>query len=230
MATVLITGAGRGIGLALTQQFAEAGDNVIACARNPEGADALQKLAADSGGKVTIQVLDVSDPSSIKAAGKDIGDKAIDVLINNAGSVGGMKQGLADIDVEEWHRAFDVNTIGPLLMAATFQGNLEKSGGGKLITISSQLAASTWPMGGLYIYGTTKAGACKITQSLALDWADKPISVAVMHPGYVQTDMGGPNAEITPAESATGIRNVIADLTKENSGKFYKWNGEIHPW
>ena len=96
--------------------------------------------------------------------------------------------------------------------------------------LSSQLAASTWPMGGMYIYSTTKAAVSKVGQILALDWAEDPIIVTIMHPGWVQTDMGGPTAEITAEESASGIRNVISGLTKEDSGNFYKWNGDIHPW
>ena len=96
--------------------------------------------------------------------------------------------------------------------------------------LSSQLAASTWPMGGMYIYSTTKAAVSKVGQILALDWAEDPIIVSIMHPGWVQTDMGGPTAEITAEESASGIRNVLSGLTKEDSGNFYKWNGDIQHW
>ena len=98
------------------------------------------------------------------------------------------------------------------------------------MNVTSQLAASTWPMGGMYIYSSTKAGLCKVAQALAIDWREEPITVALMHPGWVKTDMGGPNAAITPEESASGIRSVIAGLTRADSGKFYKWDGEIHPW
>lgn len=230
MATVLITGANRGIGFALTQQYCEAGNNVIACARTPDSADDLNALAAASDGRVTVVQLDVGDPASIKAAGATVGDQAIDVLINNAGALGGMQQGLDDFDIAEWHKTLDVNTIGPLLMAQTFKDNLIKSGNANFMTVSSQLAASTWPMGGFYIYSSTKAAVSKCCQALALDWANEPVTVGIMHPGYVQTGMGGPAADITADESAAGIISVIAGMTKEDSGKFYKWNGEIHPW
>ena len=226
MATVLITGAGRGIGLELSRQYVAAGDQVIACVRNPDGADALKEL----GTQVQVVRMDLGDFATIDAAKAELGDTPIDILINNAGDVGGPKQGIDDVDIEAWHRTFDVNTIAPLLVARAFKSNLAATGNGKLMNVSSQLAASTWPMGGMLIYTTTKAALCKIGQVLAIDWKNEPIISALMHPGWVQTDMGGPSAEITPEESAAGIRQVIANLKPEDSGKFYKWNGEIHPW
>lgn len=228
MATVLITGANRGIGLEMARQYAAAGDKVIACVRDPAAATELNKIA--ESGDVTLERMELGDFDSITAMRKRIGDLPIDIVINNAGWVGGGKQGIDDVDIAEWHRTLDINTIGPLILAREFKSNLAASGNGKLMNVSSQLAASTWPMGGMIIYSTTKAGLSKITQILAIDWKDEPITVGVMHPGWVKTDMGGPNAELTPEESAEGIRNVIAGMTKEDSGKFYKWNGDIHPW
>ena len=228
MARVLITGANRGIGLELARQYADNGNDVIACVRNPGSADALNELAA--GGKVSVEQMDVGDPQSISAARARIGDVPIDILINNAGAVGGAHQSIDDLDLEEWHRSLNVNTIGPLLIARAFKPNLVASGNGKLLTVTSQLAASTWPMGGMYIYSSTKAGVSKVCQALAIDWKDEPITIALMHPGWVQTDMGGPHAEITADESAKGIIAVIDGMTKADSGKFYKWNGDIHPW
>ncbi|MDE0367861.1 MAG: SDR family oxidoreductase [Gammaproteobacteria bacterium] len=226
MSRVLITGASRGIGAELARQYAAAGDDVIACVRDPDAAPGIDDIR-DS---VSVQTMDTGSPDSIAAAAGAIGNGAIDVVINNAGAVGGMRQSVDDLDVEEWHRSLDVNTIGPLLIARAFKANLAASGNGKLMNVTSQLAASTWPMGGMYIYSSTKAGLCKVAQALAIDWRDEPITVALMHPGWVKTDMGGPNAAITPEESASGIRDVIAGLTRADSGKFYKWNGEIHPW
>ncbi|MEQ8483768.1 MAG: SDR family oxidoreductase [Pseudomonadales bacterium] len=228
MARILITGAGRGIGLELTRQYAENGDEVIACVRDPDGSAELKKLA--KSGSVKIVKMDLAEFDTITAARKQIGDAAIDVLINNAGYVGGAHQGVDDVDIDEWHRTLDVNTIAPLLVARAFKSNLAASGNGKLMNVTSQLAASTWPMGGMLIYSTTKAALSKIGQILAIDWKDEPIISALMHPGWVKTDMGGPHAQLTAEESASGIRQVIDGLTKADSGKFYKWNGEIHPW
>ena len=226
MSRVLITGASRGVGAELARQYAAAGDEVIACVRDPDAIPGIE----DVRDKVTLVQMDTGSPDSIAAAAAAIGDGAIDVLINNAGAVGGTRQSVDDLDLEEWHRSLDVNTIGPLLIARAFKPNLAASGDGKLMNVTSQLAASTWPMGGMYIYSTTKAGLSKIAQALAIDWKDEPITVALMHPGWVKTDMGGPHAAITPEESASGIRAVIAGLTKADSGKFYKWDGEIHAW
>jgi NAD(P)-dependent dehydrogenase (short-subunit alcohol dehydrogenase family) len=225
---VLITGANRGIGLELARQYVEAGDEVIACVRDPDAAGALKELA--KGGKLRIEQMDMADFDSITRARARIGDAPIDVVINNAGAVGGAKQGIDDFDLDEWHKTLNVNTIAPLIVARAFKSNLSASGNGKLMNVTSQLAASTWPMGGMLIYSTTKAALSKIAQILAIDWKDEPITIALMHPGWVKTDMGGPHAQLTAEESASGIRKVISALTKADSGKFYKWNGEIHPW
>lgn len=228
MSTVLITGANRGIGLELARQYAASGDDVIACVRDPDAADALKELARQ--GKVRIEQMDMADFDSIARARARIGDKPIDIVINNAGAAGGARQGVDDVDIEAWHKTLDVNTIAPLLVARAFKSNLAASGNGKLMNVTSQLAASTWPMGGMLIYSTTKAALSKIAQILAIDWKAEPITIALMHPGWVKTDMGGPHAQLSVEDSAGGIRKVIAGLTKADSGKFYKWNGEIHPW
>jgi NAD(P)-dependent dehydrogenase (short-subunit alcohol dehydrogenase family) len=229
MSTVLIAGASRGVGLELTKQYAENGDDVIACVRDANAAELLDELASGAD-NITVQQMDVADPASIEAAAAAIGDRPIDTLIISAGTVGGGRQTLDDLDLDEWHRTLDINTIGPTLVAKAFKPNLVASGNGNLMIMSSQLAASTWPMGGMFIYSTTKAAVGKVGQILALDWAADPVTVTVLHPGWVQTDMGGPSADITAEESASGVRSLIAGLSKEDSGKFFKWNGEIHPW
>ncbi len=225
MSTVMIVGATRGIGLELVKQYLGEGHDVIGCARDTGAADQLEAV---SGARIV--GLDIGDPASIEAAAAEVGDTPIDILVICAGVVGGMAQALDNVDLDEWVKTFHINTVGPALVARAFKDNLAASGNGHLMILTSQLAASTWPMGGLYIYSTTKAGVSKVGQILALDWKDDPITVTLMHPGYVQTDMGGPNAEITAEESASGIRSVIANAAKEDSGKFYKWNGDIHPW
>ena len=226
MATVLVTGASRGIGSELVKQYSANGAEVIACVRDTAAAPGLEGV----NGNVRILQMDTGSPDSIAAAAAEVGDQALDVVINNAGYVGGAKQGIDDVDLDEWHRTLDINTIGPLLIARAFKANLAASGDGKLMNVTSQLAASTWPFGGMLIYSSTKAALSKVAQILALDWKEDPITVALVHPGWVRTDMGGPNAEISAEESASGIRDLIAGMTKADSGKFYKWNGDIHPW
>ncbi|MEN9509742.1 MAG: hypothetical protein RLZZ621_2305 [Gemmatimonadota bacterium] len=228
MQTVLITGANRGIGLEMVRQYLASGSTVIACVRDPARADALRALPHQE--RLSIEQMDMADFASITAARARIGDRAIDIVINNAGVAGGAKQGIDDVDLDDWHATLNINTIAPLIVARSFKSNLAASGNGKLMNVTSQLAASTWPMGGMLIYSTTKAALSKVAQVLAIDWKNDPITVALMHPGWVKTDMGGPHAQLTVEESASGIRSVIESMGKADSGKFYKWNGEIHPW
>lgn len=230
MANVLITGAGRGIGLALVRHYARAGHDVFACVRNPAKAESLNELVGRGPGRVVVQPLDVGDPLSIKAAAQDIGEAAIDILVNNAGVVGGQRQSLQDMVVEDWLDAFKVMTVGPFLVAQAFLENLERSAEPKIMTVTSQLGASTWPYGGMYAYASVKAAVNRVMQILALDLKEKQIVVGLIHPGWVRTEMGGPDADVSPEESAGGIGKVIASMTMADSGKFYKWTGEIHPW
>jgi NAD(P)-dependent dehydrogenase (short-subunit alcohol dehydrogenase family) len=230
MSTVLITGASRGIGLELARQYADAGDRVFATCRSPDGADKLSMLAQNSGGRVTIHALDVADGGSLTACAQTVGDAPIDVLINNAGILGGKAQTLEAMDFDAWIDAFRIMTIGPFRVVQTFLPNLLAAAAPKVMTVTSQLAASTWPLGGSYAYSSAKAGVNKVMQTLALDLKGRKVTVAMIHPGWVRTDMGGPSAEISPEESVAGIREVIAGLGLENSGRFYKWNGDIHPW
>ena len=230
MATVIITGANRGIGLELTKAYAADGDRVFAFTRSPDKADKLNDLAASSGGKVTIHAMDVGDGASIAAAKSVVGDQPVDILINNAGVLGGNPQTIESIDFDAWMDAIKVMTIGPFRVVQTFLPNLKKSASPKIMTVTSQLAASTWPFGTTYAYSSAKAGVNKVMQTLALDLKNDKIAVSMIHPGWVKTDMGGPGADITPEESAAGIKNVIAGLSMEHTGRFYKWNGDIHPW
>jgi NAD(P)-dependent dehydrogenase (short-subunit alcohol dehydrogenase family) len=228
MANVAITGAGRGIGFELVKQYADAGDRVFALCRSPEKASDLNALAVESGGKVTVHAMDVGDDASVKAGAASTGDGPIDILLNVAGVIGGEKQGLEDQAWGDWQDAFNVMTIGPLRVMQAFLRRL--GDGAKVINITSQLAASTWPYGGYYAYGAAKAGLNRMMRSVALDVKDRGIVVGVVHPGWVQTDMGGAAAEITPQESASGIRKVSAEWTLDQSGDFKKWNGETHAW
>ncbi|WP_394998364.1 SDR family oxidoreductase [Sphingomonas sp.] len=228
MVNVAITGAGRGIGLELVKQYAVAGDRVFALCRNPAGAGELRSIADGSNGKATVHKFDVADDASVKTGAADTGSDRIDVLLNVAGIVGGGDKGLDDQTWSEWHDALEVMVIGPVRVMQAFLPCMKE--GSKVITITSQLAASTWPYGGFYAYAAAKAGVNRVMRSAAIDLKDRGIVVGVVHPGWVQTDMGGPEAEITPQESAAGIRKVVADWTLDRSGDFLKWNGETHPW
>lgn len=228
MATVAITGAGRGIGLEITRQHVEAGDRVLALVRNPEGASALAELAAASGGKLTVHQMDVGDTASVNAGAAGSGSDAVDVLYNVAGVAGPEGAELESADWDAWDDTFRIMVQGPLRVLQAFLPRM--GAGSKVINISSQLAASTWPYGGYYAYSGAKAALNRMMRSVAIDLKDKGVIVGLVHPGWVQTEMGGDGADITPTESAAGIRKVAADWTLETSGDFLKWNGEPHAW
>ena len=228
MATVAITGAGRGIGLELTRQHVAAGDRVLALVRDPAGAKALADLAAGSGGKLTVHQMDVADDASVKAGAADSGTDAVDILYNVAGVSGPEGAELESADWDAWDDAFRIMVQGPLRVLQAFLPRM--GAGSKVINISSQLAASTWPYGGFYAYSGAKAALNRMMRSVAIDLKDRGVIVGLVHPGWVQTDMGGEGADITPTESAAGIAKIAADWTLETSGDFLKWNGEPHAW
>jgi NAD(P)-dependent dehydrogenase (short-subunit alcohol dehydrogenase family) len=230
MANIAITGAARGIALELVRQHLAAGDRVFALARDPAGATELNALAAGSGGLVTVHAMDVADTASVMAGAAATGDGAIDVLYNVAGVAGRMEPQLdaASMDWADFDAAIEIMLKGPLRVLQAFLPRM--GAGSKVINISTQLAASIWPYGGFYPYVAAKAGLNRLMRSVAIDLKDRGIIVGLVHPGYVQTDMGGKDAEITPTESAAGIRAVTAAWTLETSGDFLRWNGEVHPW
>lgn len=234
MANIIITGANRGIGLALVKTYLLGGDRVFALCRQPQQADQLNELAASAGGQLTVHTVDMADAGSIITFAGSLKDTPVDVLLNVAGIVGGrtdslLKAPFSEADFDDWRTAFEVMTIGPFRLTQAVLPNLIAARG-KVMTVSSQIAASTWPRGGLYAYGATKAAVNRLMRSLAFDLRDKGVTVALVHPGWVQTDMGGANAEITPQESAAGIKQVLDGLTLEDTGKFFKWNGEEYAW
>ncbi|QIB51181.1 SDR family oxidoreductase [Pseudomonas sp. OIL-1] len=235
MANIVITGANRGIGLALVKDYLAGGDRVYAFCRSPGSASDLATIAQASEGRLTVHQIDMADgPSVARAVHAAVSDEPVHVLLNVAGVLGGetgplTSKTFTEDDFADWHTAFEVMTIGPFRLIQALLPNL-LAAKGKAMTVSSQLAASTWPYGGMYAYGAAKAGVNRVMRSLAIDLRDQGVFVATIHPGYVQTDMGGPTADITPQESAAGIRSVVANLTLENSGDFFKWNGELHPW
>lgn len=229
MAQVVITGANRGIGLALARAYAQAGDQVLALCRTPDRADALNALAGDSGGRVRVGRIDIADGASIEAAAALAGGP-VDILVNNAGVFGGMRQSLDDIDYAAWEETLRTMVIGPFRVTRAFLPALLKAAAPKVMFVSSQIASMVSPFAGYYIYGSAKSGGNRVATSLATDLRSQNVIIASVHPGYVKTDMGGPDADITPEESAAGIKAVIARLTMADTGHFFKWNGEIHPW
>lgn len=226
MATVVITGAARGIGLALAAQHVAAGDRVLALPRRASAE--LEALAASSGGLLTIHLCDVASDASVRSAAAGSGDAPVDVLYNVAGVSGPVADELASADWDAWNETFAIMVQGPLRVLQAFLPRMGE--GSKVINVTSQLGASTWPMGGFYAYAAAKAGLNRLTRSLAIDLKPRGVILGVVHPGWVQTQLGGPHAQISPEESAAGLRKLAAEWSLEDSGDFRKWNGEPHDW
>lgn len=228
--TVVLTGANRGIGLALARVFAEAGTwHVIAGCRRLEAADQLAALAAAHPGREETRPLDVADPASVAALVEGLGSRRVDLLLNNAGVLGS-RQSVDDLDFDAWLEVLRVNTLAPMRLALASRPHLGRSPAPRIVTISSQMGALARPRGGSYAYRSSKAALNKAMQGLALDLADDGITVVVMHPGWVRTDMGGPEAEISVTESSEGIFRIVTRLGPQDSGRFLQWNGAEHPW
>ena len=228
MSTVLITGANRGVGLELVKLYAQRGDTVLACCRNPEAAEALAAVDGD----VEVIGVHVTDGDSVAAMAAELEGRAIDIVINNAGAVGPSydKQTARVMDFDGWLENFEINTLAPVRVMQALLDNLKAGDDAKVVSITSQMGALSLDMPVAYSYCTSKAALNKFMKLAALDLGKDGINVCVIHPGFVQTDMGGPNAEISAQESAEGIVAVIDGLNAENNGSFWKWNGEVHGW
>ena len=231
METVLITGANRGIGLELSKRYGAGGNRVLACCREPAKATQLQALASSSP-SVTIHELRVASGESVAALAKQIGAAPIDILINNAGMQGPsfQKQSLKEMDFDGWAETFAVNTMAPMRMLQAFRANLKAGKNPRAVTITSQMGAISFAMPVMYAYCSSKGAVNKVMKMASVELAKDGIAVCLVHPGFVRTDMGGPQADIGVEESAAGIMAVIASSSVADTGRFMKWNGEEHAW
>ena len=229
MTTVLITGANRGIGLEFAKQYAAEGADVIACCREPAKADALNALVKTAR-NVRIAALEVTDGSSITALAHDLKGTPIDILINNAGVGGPRERARGVIPSDVWLKIFAVNSVAPVAVAVALFDNLKAGTDKKLVTITSQLGSITNHGGGAFPYHASKAAVNSFMRGLAGEWSRDGISVGIFHPGWVQTDMGGAGAPVTPTQSVTGLRAQIAKLNGANSGTFRDYTGKEIAW
>ena len=233
MSTVLITGANRGIGLELVKSYAARGDTVLACCRNPASASALAAV----GGKLTVLPVDVTDAASVAALATRLAGQAIDILINNAGTLGDVpKQSIGSLDQAEFLYVINANTYGALKMAEAFKPNLAASTQKKVFGMSSGLGSSAMVTrrGGFYAYRASKAALNIVFRSLAADWRDQGIIVGIIAPGMVETDLlrasGFQGRGITPTESVAGMIKVIDGMTLDNNGAAINYDGKVIPW
>lgn len=240
MPTVLVTGTSRGLGLEFVRQYAADGWHVLACARRPDAAAGLQSLAATHGGRVRLLELDVEDHAAIERRSGDLADAAIDVLINSAGIMGrgsfaieGAGFGaFGHTDFGDWARVFRVNVAAPMKMAEAFVEQVARSQQKKIVTLTSMLGSIALNrIGSLYAYRASKAAVNAMMKSMAIDLAKSHgIAATALHPGWVRTDLGGPNADIDVVTSVAGMRRVIAALDTGNAGRFMVHDGSELPW
>jgi NAD(P)-dependent dehydrogenase (short-subunit alcohol dehydrogenase family) len=230
MARILVTGANRGIGLEFVRQYAAEGAEVLACARDPDGAAELAGLVGAGAGRIQLERLDVADPAAIRGLGERLAGQALDIVINNAGIGGPRPQSAEAIDPEGWLTTFRVNAMAPLLLAQALHDNLRRGKARKLVAITSQLGSIANNSGGQYAYRSSKAALNDVMRGLSRDWAGEGIVVGIFHPGWVQTDMGGRGAPVTVEASVRGLRQRIAELTPETSGSFRDYSGATLPW
>jgi NAD(P)-dependent dehydrogenase (short-subunit alcohol dehydrogenase family) len=224
MARVLITGAGRGIGRALALTMAARGHEVIAATRqSPRG-----RADATVGRSIR---LDVTDSSSIAAAASQLDGEPLDILVNNAGIFGYRGAGLGRIDDKVWHEVMATNVMGAYRVTEAFLPHLRRGREKKLVTISSRMGSmGANATGGEYIYRSSKAAVNAVMRSLAIDLRAEGMTVVVLHPGWVRTDMGGQNATLDVATSAAGLAGVIERLTPTMSGGFFDYDGTPLVW
>ena len=213
--TVLITGANRGIGAALLAQYRQTGEPAFGTARRPEG-DLLP--------------LDVTQPDSVKALARRLNGLPLGLLVCNAGVYTDVGQKLdSGYAPMLWAQSFSTNVMGVFLTIQALLPNL-RAAKGKVAILSSAMGSDARAPGGSYIYRASKAAALNLGRNLAADLKAEGIAVGVYHPGWVKTDMGGPNAEITPVQSVAGLVVRFDALNLSNSGCFESYDGAAIPF
>ena len=227
---ILITGASRGLGLEFAAQFAADGWGVQACCRNPDNATGLRELATNHPA-VELHALDVTDYAGMAELSRQLGDRPIDILLSNAGIYGPRDAAFGNVDPSDWRAVLEVNTIAPLMLAQAFVEQVAASRQKLIAVVSSKVGSIADNRGGGgYLYRSSKTAVNQVVKSLSIDLAARGISAISLHPGWVKTDMGGPNAEIGARESVAGMKQILESAGPAQSGRFIEYDGEPIPW
>src|SRR5215472_2332778 len=214
MPGVLVTGANRGLGLEFARQYAADGWKVVACCRKPDEAAALKKVDGD----IKIEVLDVRNGRQIANLVRRLEGQAIDILINNAGIFGP----ISGSDTDAWLDVMRVNVIAPFHLAQALADNVARSEHKLIVNISSGMGSIAENTdGGSPIYRSSKTALNMVTKNLAIELRGKGVTVVVLSPGWVRTDMGGKRAPLEAAKSIGSMRKVLAKLGVKDSGRFF---------
>jgi NAD(P)-dependent dehydrogenase (short-subunit alcohol dehydrogenase family) len=234
MSTVLITGANRGLGLEFARQYAADGWEVIATSRNPDKSEELQQLQKKNN-KVSLQALDVASSKSVAALARALGGRPVDLLILNSAIYTRNGNKIGEIDYDTWREANETNLLGAVRVAEALLENVAASKRKQIAAISTGMGSmealkSTIGFGAVYQYRTSKAALNMAMSILAKELEPRGVSVVIFDPGWVQTDMGGTNAALTPQESIGGMRTVLANDPMSLTGKFVGYDGGTRPW
>ena len=229
MSNYLITGANRGLGLEFVRQLLSRGDSVTACCREPGKAEALHALADQAGDKLNVLALDVADGDAIAALPGQLDGASFDVLINNAG-VAAAEESFGAFEADTMERILRINSVAPMLVTQAVAPKLAQ--GGKVVCITSGLgsiAQASDLMFGLS-YGMSKAALNMGVKKLSTEMKKRAVTIIALHPGWVQTDMGGASAPLKPERSIAGMLKVIDGLTEADNAKFLTYSGGTLPW
>ena len=237
MRTVFITGANRGIGLEFVKQYMAQGDVVHACCRRPGGAAELKALEKANRERLHVHALDVTRTEAVQRLAGALAETPIDILINNAGAFGpkadadkDLRQSLGHIDEEIVAKVMRVNAMAPLVVAQAFTENVARGTTRKVVAISSAMGSITEASGGHYAYRMSKAALNMAMAILARDLAPRGIGVHVLCPGWVRTEMGGPQAPQTVEQSVRGLRALIDAEAVPGLARFQLFDGTPLPW
>ncbi len=229
MPTILISGANRGLGLEFTRQYLADHWTVIATARDLATAADLRALSGEYPATLRLAELDVASPEAIAGLGRDLAGTALDIVLHNAGVL--TRRGFGGSSWQDWEPHLRVNAYAPLCLAEALLSNLARGHDPKFVNLSSVLASiASNSSGGLYAYRASKAAANAVLKSLAIDFAPHGITVLALHPGWVRTRMGGPEASLDAPTSVRGMRAVIAAAGRADTGTFRQWDGASLPW
>jgi NAD(P)-dependent dehydrogenase (short-subunit alcohol dehydrogenase family) len=231
MRSVFVTGASRGLGLEWVRQYAEAGWRVYATCRSPEEAAALKILAGRQPG-ISVHRLDVCDSEQLHTLQIELEDARIDVLLNNAGVYLDKFMGeFGGIDYEAWLRTFAVNTMGAMRVSEAFVEQVAKSEKRLVVAITSHMGSiAEITTAGNYAYRSSKAALNAAMKGLSCALTERGIGVLLLHPGWVRTRMGGPDAPLTVEQSVAGMRKLVEGFLPEMNGRFFRYNGTEIPW
>jgi len=229
---IVLTGASRGLGLQFTRLWLKAGHHVHAMARSASRSPGLAELAGQYGDALHIQDVDVADDDSVRRAVAAVGEKSsvIDLLLNNAGIFKVHGGTLADLDLDDWRQTMEINALGPIRVTRAFLPLLRQGNAPRVINMTSLMGSiADNSSGGSWAYRMSKTALNMASRNMGHELAGEGISAVVIHPGWVQTDMGGAGAPLTIEEAVAAMAATIDRFTLEHSGGFYDRNGEPMP-